>query len=332
MHPLAEPNRGAGASAAAVGLLFPGQGSQYAGMADPWLADPRSAAILEHASDVLRWDVAAGARDSDALRRTDVVQPAVLACDLAAFEILRAEGVQPACAAGHSLGEYAALVASGAVDFDAAFRTVDVRAKAMQRAVDLRAGGMTTLVGLSPEEVREVCEVAGRGDVLRVANENGPREMVVSGSVAALERAEALARNRGSKAVRLNVAGAFHSPLMDPAVQSVREAIARTAFREPAFPVVPNVSGRPTRQPLALRDLLNRHIASPVRWEASVRAMAELEIGIFVEAGPGNVLADLTRRAAPGVTVRTAGTPEQARDIAASLRAAENEPRSRDAL
>jgi len=302
-----------------VAILFPGQGSQYGGMADPWLDHAASRAVIDHASQILEWDVAELSRDDAALKRTDVVQPAVFTCDVAAFEVLRAEGVEVAVAAGHSLGEYAALVASGALSFEDALRTLDVRAKWMQRASEERPGAMTALIGMSPEEVRELCDVAGRGDVLQVANENGPRQVVVSGSMGAIERAEDLCRNRGWRCIRLKVAGAFHSPLMEPAVQPVRNAISKIHFHRPAFPVVPNASGKPTQQPLALRDLLSRHIASPVRWETSMRSMAELGASWFVEAGPGDVLAKLARRAVPGSVVRTVGSPEDACSVAADL-------------
>ena len=303
-----------------VAILFPGQGSQYPGMADPWIDHPAGKTVLEEASDVLAWDVSEACRDPDALGRTDIVQPAVFACDLAAHAVLRAEGLVCHAAAGHSLGEYAALVASGAVGFEDGLRALAIRARSMQDASERNPGGMTALVGMSLEEAREVCEVAGRGDVLAVANENGPRQIVLSGSMPAVERAEELARSAGGKALRLQVAGAFHSPLMDAAIQPVRDAISRIEFREPEFPVVPNASGKPTNQPLVLRDLLSRHLASPVRWDASMRSMVEMGIGWFVEAGPGEVLGKLARRAAPGGTVRTVGTPSQARGVAEELR------------
>ena len=218
------------------------------------------------------------------------------------------------------MGEYAALVASGTLSFEDSIRTLDVRAKAMQRASERNPGGMTALIGMSPQDVRELCDVAGRGDVLQVANENGPRQVVVSGSLAAIERAEALCRSRGWRSIRLKVAGAFHSPLMEPAVQPVREAVSRVPFHQPAFPVVPNASGKPTTQPLVLRDLLGRHIASPVRWEATMRAMLEMGISWFVEAGPGDVLGKLARRAAEGSTVASVGSPDEARQAAQALR------------
>jgi [acyl-carrier-protein] S-malonyltransferase len=306
-----------------LALLFPGQGSQYAAMADPWTNHPASRAVLERASELLGWDVVVTSRDAGSLARTDVVQPAVFACDLAAHAVLQSEDVRFAVAAGHSLGEYAALVAAGALSFEDGLRTLVVRAQAMQRASEENPGGMTALIGMSPEEAREVCEVAGRGDVLAVANENGPRQTVLSGSKTAIEKAEELARNRGAKALRLQVAGAFHSPLMDLAVQPVREAISRVSFRTPAFPVIPNASGKPTTQPLVLRDLLGRHVSSPVRWDQTLRSMVDMGVDVFVEAGPGDVLGKLARRAAPRGSVQLVGAPEDAAALAAELRPAQ---------
>jgi [acyl-carrier-protein] S-malonyltransferase len=296
-----------------VAVLFPGQGSQFAGMADPWAEHPAGREVLDRASDVLGWDVVERSRDPEALELTEVVQPAVFACDLAAYAVLRAEGLDVDVAAGHSLGEYAALVASDAVELEPGLGALAARAEAMGVASRENPGAMTALIGLSPEEAHEVCVVAGRGDILAVANENGPKQTVLSGSLAAIEKSEELARTRGAKAIRLNVAGAFHSPLMEPALPTVREAISRVDFRRPAFTIVPNVTGRPTQQPLELRDLLSRHLVSPVRWDATIRAMDGLGATVFVEAGPGDVLAKLTRRAVPGASVFAVGTPEKAR-------------------
>jgi [acyl-carrier-protein] S-malonyltransferase len=303
-----------------IAFLFPGQGSQYLGMADPWLEHKQAKKLLQRASKALGWDVAEKSREPEALARTDMVQPAIFACDLAAHAVLLAEGVPCHAAAGHSLGEYAALVAAGVMDLKHGLQALAVRARSMQEASEKNPGAMTALIGMSLEEARGVCEVAGRGDVLAVANENGPKQTVLSGSIAAIERAEELARGRGAKAVRLRVAGAFHSPLMDPAIQPVREAISRITFRAPEFPIVPNASGKPTTQPLALRDLLSRHLSSPVKWDASLRSMAEAGITTFVEAGPGDVLAKLARRAIPGADVRTVGSPAEARAVADEIR------------
>jgi [acyl-carrier-protein] S-malonyltransferase len=305
-----------------VGVLFPGQGSHYAGMADPWLEHPASRDILEQTSHVLGWDVVERCRDEEALKGTETAQLGILACDLAAFAVLRAEGVSFQAAAGHSLGEYAALVATGSVDLESGLRTVMARAEAMGQAGREQPGGMTAIIGLTAEEARDVCEVAGRGDLLAVANENAAKQIVLSGSIPALEQAEALARDRGAKALRLQVAGAFHSPLMKPALQLVRDVVSRVEFRAPEFPIVPNVSARPTTQPLVLRDLLSRHLVSPVRWEASMVAMGDMGITWFLEAGPGDVLAKLARRAVSGATVRPVGSPADARAAAEDLREA----------
>jgi [acyl-carrier-protein] S-malonyltransferase len=289
-------------------------------MADPWLEHKAGKKVLHRASKALGWDVVEISRDPAALKRTDVVQPAIFACDVAAYMVLRSEGVRFEAAAGHSLGEYAALVAAGVMDLRRGLQALAVRASAMQKASEDNPGAMTALLGLSLQEAREVCDVAGRGDVLAVANENGSKQIVLSGSVAAIERAEELTRGRGGRTVRLQVAGAFHSPLMQSAVQPVRDALSRIDFHAPEFPVVPNASGKPTTQPLVLRDLLGRHVISPVRWELSLRAMAEMGIEGFVEAGPGDVLGKLARRAVPESEVRSVASPNDARVLAEELR------------
>jgi [acyl-carrier-protein] S-malonyltransferase len=303
-----------------VAFLFPGQGSQYPGMADPWLEHKAAKKVLDKASKALGWDVVELSRDPEALERTDVVQPAIFSCDLAAHAVLKAERIGCDAAAGHSLGEYAALVASGAVSFKPGLTALAVRADSMQKASEQNPGAMTALIGMSSEEAREVCRVAGRGDVLAVANENGAKQIVLSGSVTAIERAEELARGQGAKAVRLPVAGAFHSPLMESAIQPVRQAISRMDFSRPSFPIVPNGSGEPTTSPLVLRDLLSRHLISPVRWDATMRSMADMGVTWFIEAGPGEVLGKLARRAAPDAQVRSVGSPAEAVTVAEELR------------
>jgi [acyl-carrier-protein] S-malonyltransferase len=302
-----------------MAVLFPGQGSQYPGMADPWTSHAAGKAVLEEASDALGWDVVEACRDEERLADTAVVQPALFACGLAAFRVLEDQGLRFQATAGHSLGEFAALVASGSVAFRPMLETVVERGLAMHEAAEASPGAMTALVGLSPQEAAEICRIAGRGDVLMVANENSPKQTVVSGSVAAIERAEELARSRRTRAVRLKVAGGFHSPLMQPALDRVRAAIARLSFEAPRFPVVPNASGRPVKHPYALRDLLSRHLVSPVKWERSVRAMAEMGVDTFVEAGPGDVLAKLVKRCVPGARAVSVGTPAEAQALAADL-------------
>jgi [acyl-carrier-protein] S-malonyltransferase len=286
-------------------------------MADPWADHAEARAVLDECSEVLGYDVIEACRSEERLADTAVVQPALFACDMAAFRVLRAEGLRVDAAAGHSLGEFVALVAAEATDLRPTLEAVAERGRAMHEAGDANPGGMTALVGLSPDEAADICRVAGRGDVLMVANENSPKQTVLSGSVPAIERAEDLARSRKCRVVRLKVAGAFHSPLMRPALVRVRGAIARLEFRPPRFPVIPNASGRPTSQASALRDLLSRHLVSPVKWERSMRAAGD-DLGIehFVEAGPGDVLAKLTKRCVPDAQATSVGTPSEARALA----------------
>src|SRR2546430_1452733 len=168
-----------------VALLFPGQGSQFVAMADPWVSHPAGKEVLGRASDVLGWDVVERSQDPEALARTEVVQLAMFACDLAAFAVLRDEGVAVEAAAGHSLGEYAALVASGAVELEPGLSALAARAEAMGAASRDNPGAVTALIGLSPDEAHEGCAIAGRADVLAVANEIGPKRTVLSGPVAA---------------------------------------------------------------------------------------------------------------------------------------------------
>lgn len=300
----------------ALAVLFPGQGSQYAGMAEPWASHPAGRAVLDEVSGEMGRDVVELCRDQEALATTELVQPALFACDVAAFRVLEAEGVAFSAAAGHSLGEFAALVAAGAIELRPALSVVLERGRAMEEASRAAPGAMTAVIGLGAEDAAELCAVAGRGDVLEVANENGPHQVVLSGSVPAIERVEELARSQRARAIRLRVAGAFHSPLMRPAVQRVREALSHVDFHAPRMDLVPNVSGRPTREPLALRDQLSRHITSPVRWERSVRAMGQSGVDAFVEAGPGDVLSKLVRRTLPDAIVAAVGTPAEAASFA----------------
>ncbi|HEX9124559.1 MAG TPA: ACP S-malonyltransferase [Actinomycetota bacterium] len=297
-------------------VLFPGQGSQYPGMADPWLEHPDGRSVLEEASAALGRDVARACRDEALLATTEFVQPALLACDVAAFRVLQAHGIRAGAAAGHSLGEFAALVAAGAMDLPGALEAVGIRGRAMQEASNRAPGTMTALIGLTLEEAIEVCDATRDGSVLAVANENAANQQVLSGSVDAVLRAEDEARRRGARAIRLKVAGAFHSPLMEPALGPIREVLARTEIREPGFPVVANVTADFVREPASIRELLSRHVVSPVRWDRSTRVLAEAGFETFVEAGPGQVLSKLARRALPGVRAVAVGSPADIASLA----------------
>jgi [acyl-carrier-protein] S-malonyltransferase len=233
--------------------------------------------------------------------------------------VLRSDGVEPSAAAGHSLGEFAALVAAGVLDLPSALGAVVERGRAMQRASEDRPGAMTALIGAGPADAAAICDEARGGDVLAVANENASNQVVLSGSPPAIERAEALAAERGARAIRLRVAGAFHSPLMEPAVEPIRSALAGLAFEPPRIGVVANVTGSFVEDAEQERDLLARHVVSPVRWSASMRALAEAGFDTFVEAGPGQVLSKLVRRDMPGIRAVAVGAPSDAANLAASL-------------
>ena len=301
----------------AVAVLFPGQGSQYPGMADPWVGHPAGRSILQEASDALGRDIVAGCHDDDALATTEFVQPALLACDVAAFRVVEAEGVAPVGVAGHSLGQFAALVAADVVSLADALELVVIRGAAMQRAGEERPGAMTALLGVGAVAAASLCDEVRGGDELVVANENSPAQVVISGSVAAVERAEALAEERRIRAVRLPVAGAFHSPLMEPARAAIDERIDAIGFSAPRCPVAENVAGALVSDPGELRSLLKRHVVSPVRWASSILALAEAGGGVaFLEAGPGTVLTKLMKRILPDAAARAVGSPGEARAAA----------------
>jgi [acyl-carrier-protein] S-malonyltransferase len=281
-------------------------------MADPWAAHPAGRAVLEEAGEAMGRDVVAGAHDEAALATTEFVQPALLACGVAAFRVLQAEGLTGVVgAAGHSLGEFSALVAAGVLPLEGALRVVVVRGEAMQRAGEARPGTMTALLGAGPDDAEAICEEARDDDVLLVANRNSPVQSVISGSVAAIERAEAVAAARKIRAVRLQVAGAFHSPLMQPAVQPIIDELATLEFRAPAFPIAENVSGTLVADATELRSLLERHVVSPVRWYDDAQALAAAAT-TFLECGPGDVLTKMAKRVVPGSRALAVGSPEAA--------------------
>ncbi len=290
-------------------VVFPGQGSQFAGMADPWTQHPAGRNVLDEASEAMGRDVAAGCREEASLGTTEFVQPALLACSVAAFRVLEAEGVVFAGAAGHSLGEFAALVAADVVGLAEALDVVVIRGRAMQRAGEERPGTMTALLGVDAVQAAALCDAARDDDVLVVANENSPVQVVISGSIPAIERAETLAKERKMRAVRLNVSGAFHSALMGPAVAPIVDRLASIDFATPRFPIAENVAGALVDDPDGLRALLGRHVVSPVRWESCVRALSDAGATVFVEAGPGDVLTKLAKRVVPEATAVAVGSP-----------------------
>lgn len=300
-----------------VGLLFPGQGSQFVGMGRD-LAERFSAAraVFEVADDALGFalsELCWNGPETE-LTRTHNAQPAILTHSLAVWAVLRAE--RPASArigAGHSLGEFSAYAAAGSLDFPDAIRIVRRRGELMLDSGEARPGTMAALLGLEDEAVERVCrEASSPESVVVPANFNAPGQVVISGDVAAVERAVVVAREAGAKrAVPLNVSGAFHSPLMAVAAEGLRAALASAELRPPTFPVVSNVSATPVSDPAEARRLLVDQLTAPVRWVASVQEMAGVGVGSFLELGPGNVLGGLAKRIDRAVSVRSLGSANE---------------------
>lgn len=236
---------------------------------------------------------------AEELTRTENAQPALVATSIALLEAARERYPQlpaPALAAGHSLGEYSALVASGALTLEAAVRLVELRGRAMQEAVPEGRGGMAAILGGDRDAVRALCDAARGDDVLEPANFNAPGQIVISGSSAAVLRAIELASERRLKAQALKVSAPFHCPLMAPAAARMAAALAELTFGSFAFPVVANVTAEENSEPVRARELLIQQVDSPVRWDQSVTRMAEAGITHALEIGPGKVLAGLVKR------------------------------------
>lgn len=301
-----------------LGLLFPGQGSQHVGMgADLYDRFPEARSVYDRAADILEFDIRRVSFDGpeDELRQTRNTQPAILVHSLAVLAVL--PGLEPAAVAGHSLGEYPALFAAGALDFASAIRLVRRRAELMGSEGERHPGTMAAVIGLEAAAVEALCaEVEG---VVVPANYNEPLQTVVSGEIPAVERLVALAPERGArKALRLPVSGAFHSPLLEESAREFAAFLEEFELAAPRCPVVVNVTGRPVTDAAGLRAALARQLTSPVRWVETVASLRGLGVTRCVEAGPGRVLAGLVRRIDRELEAAPAGTV----DAVEALRAA----------
>jgi len=305
-----------------IAYLFPGQGSQVAGMGRA-LADayPVARETYAEADAILGFSLSALCFEgpADTLTETTNAQPAILTTSIAAWRALHAARPDlpaPCCVAGHSLGEYSALVAAGALAFADAVRLTRTRGELMAAAGRAHPGGMAAILKLDDEQVAALCEQASResGDSVQVANYNAPGQVVISGGPAGVAAAVELARAAGARPRPLAVSIAAHSALMAPAAAAFAEAVAATPFREPVVPIIGNIQAQPLRTVAAIREELVGQLTASVRWTASIQAMAALGVTRFVEVGPGDVLTGLMKRILPDATTANVRTPE---DLAA---------------
>jgi len=300
------------ASNGTIALVFPGQGSQYVGMGkELYQSCPEAREVFHRADRILGFDLSTLCFEGpeDLLNRTDNAQPAILTVSVALLRVL--ERREPSLwervrfVAGHSLGEYSALVSAGALEFDSTLRLVRGRGLQMRRAGEYAEGGMVAVIGLDREAVQGICrEVMAAHDGSKdnragawIANHNAPTQIIISGTRDALARVEELARVRGAKkVVRLAVSVASHTPLMAPAVNALRRLISQVEVRPPRVPVLGNVSGAPLSAPEEIREELIRQVSSPVRWVESVQHILSQGVSNFIEVGPKRVLGGLIRR------------------------------------
>lgn len=300
-------------------FVFPGQGAQTIGMGKA-LADayPAAQAVFDEVDEALGEKLSALIWDGDIaeLTLTQNAQPALMATSMAAMRALEAEGVsvdRAGFVAGHSLGEYSALAAAGAIGLGDTARLLRTRGLAMQSAVPVGEGAMAAILGLDLEAVRAVAAEAADGDVCQAANDNDPTQVVVSGSKAAVERAAVIAKEKGAKrAVMLPVSAPFHCALMQPAADAMAEALAGVEIKSPAVPLIANVRADAVTDPDEIRALLVEQVTGSVRWRESVQAMAGKGVTEFWEIGAGKALSGMIRKIDRALVCRQVGAPEDA--------------------
>lgn len=303
-----------------LAFVFPGQGSQYVGMGKDFCerfeAARQTFEEAEEATGLPLKRLCFSGPEAE-LKLTEHTQPAILTVSVAILRVLHAEfSLEPFCVAGHSLGEYSALVAVGALAFADAVKVVRERGRLMQQAVPAGAGSMAVVLGLPAAEVERLCADAAGGEVVAPANLNGAGQIVIAGAKAAVGRAMALAKERGAKRVlELPVSAPFHCPLMRPAAEGLRQVLASVEVKPFSTGVVTNVEAALNRDPARVKPLLVEQATSPVRWEESVGRLAELGVERVLEIGPGKVLSGLVKRISPKLRVDNIETPDDLKKI-----------------
>ena len=313
----------------AFAFVFPGQGSQAVGMLDAWGDHPAVREAIQEASDALGEDLGRLIHEGpkEALALTTNTQPVMLLAGVAAWRAWRAEGgAPPAVLAGHSLGEYSALVAAGVLTLSQAAPLVRLRAAAMQEAVPVGTGAMAAILGLASEQVLQGCQQAQAqlpaGEVVEAVNFNDPVQTVIAGTKAGVEKGCEVLKQLGAKrALPLPVSAPFHSSLMKPAAEALRQRLAELTLAAPQIPVVNNIDVAVCDQADAIRDALYRQAFGPVRWVECVRAIAARGVGRLVECGPGKVLAGMTRRIDPNLEGLALYDPATLAEVRAALAA-----------
>ena len=307
-------------------FTFPGQGSQFVGMGQDLAAEPAARAVFDEVDAALSENLSRLMFEGpeDTLTLTENTQPALMAVSLAVMRVLEARGAKPADlashVAGHSLGEYSALAATGALSLADTARLLRRRGQAMQRAVPVGEGAMAALLGLDHDDAVAVAEQAAQGDVITAANDNAPGQVVLSGAKAAIERAVEIAKEKGARrAVLLPVSAPFHCPLMRPAADEMAEALADITINPPALPLIANVTASEVSDPDAIRDLLVKQVTGAVRWRESMLRMKASGVTALIEAGAGKVLTGLARRIDRETEAVSLQSPEDIDAFMASL-------------